>query len=236
LALFLGDDSAEVLNNNGIFLLNAAIKWARGGGSISASMVSSPVGSIDLTAAGIIDWAHWGRNGPSTFDHKAGVTPQKITNVTKIGTGGLSWFADCPTTFSWTDGTPTLNVSNTPTGINTNGAVGNGFEITVPADTTTKTLRVYVGVWFTQGKLEATLSDVSAPAYVKYHIEQQRRIKLWAVHNQLQSCIDRANFENPIHHSDSVFLAERQCGMGSGYIAVGILKKRQHEGFPLVRR
>jgi uncharacterized repeat protein (TIGR01451 family) len=166
LAIFLGDDSAEMLNNNGIFLLNAAIKWARGGGSISGSMVSSPAGSVDLTAAGIIDWAHWGRNGPSTFDHKAGVTPQKISNVTKIGSGGLSWFADCPTTFSWTDGTPTLNVLNTPTGINTNGAVGNGFEITVPADQTTKTLKLYVSVWFTQGKLEATLSDASAPAFV----------------------------------------------------------------------
>jgi uncharacterized repeat protein (TIGR01451 family) len=166
LAIFLGDDSAEVLNNNGIFLLNAAIKWALGGGSISGSMVTSPVGAVNLTAAGIIDWAHWGRNGPSTFDHKAGVTPQKITNITKIGSGGLSWFADCPTNFSWTDGTPTLNVSNTPTGINTNGVVGNGFEITVPADTTTKTLKLYVGVWFTQGKLEATLSDASAPAYL----------------------------------------------------------------------
>jgi hypothetical protein len=129
-------------------------------------MVTSPVGAVNLTAAGIIDWAHWGRNGPSTFDHKAGVTPQKITNITKIGSGGLSWFADCPTNFSWTDGTPTLNVSNTPTGINTNGVVGNGFEITVPADTTTKTLKLYVGVWFTQGKLEATLSDASAPAYL----------------------------------------------------------------------
>ena len=166
LAIFMGDDSAEVLNNNGIFLLNSAIKWTRGGGSISGGMVTSPAGSIDLTAAGIIDWAHWGRNGPSTFDHKAGVTPQKISGVTKIGSGGLSWFADCPTTFSWSDGTPTLNVLNTPTGINTNGAVGNGFEITVPADQTTKTLKLYVGVWFTQGKLEATLSDASAPAFV----------------------------------------------------------------------
>ena len=46
------------------------------------------------------------------------------------------------------------------------GVVGNGFEITVPADTTTKTLKLYVGVWFTQDKLKATLSDASAPAYV----------------------------------------------------------------------
>ena len=165
LALFLGDDSAEVLNNNGIFLLNAAIKWARGGGSINGSMVTSPAGSVDLTAAGGIDWGHWGRNGTTTYDHKANITA-KITNFTKLGSGGWSWFADCPTTFSWSDGTPAQNILNTPTGINTNGVVGNGFEITVPADTNSRTLNMYVGVWFTQGKLEATLSDASAPVYV----------------------------------------------------------------------
>ena len=98
-------------------------------------------------------------------DHKAGVI-QKISNVTKIGSGALNWFADCPTTFTWTDGTPTATINNTPTGINTNGSVGNGFEINIPADRNLKTLKLYLGVWFAQGKLEATLSDGSAPAYV----------------------------------------------------------------------
>ena len=164
LALFLGDDSAEVLNTGGVNLLDAAIKWTRGGGSLSGSRVSSPA-SVDLTATGVLDWAHWGRSGPTSFDHKAGVT-QRITDVTKIGAGGLSWFSDCPTAFSWTNGTPMLSVSNTTTGINTNGVVGNGFEITVPADMNTKTLKLYVGVWFTQGRLEASLSDASAPIYI----------------------------------------------------------------------
>jgi len=165
LALFLYDDTGDALNTNGTALLDAGIKWARGGGSISGSVVTSPVGSINLTSEGSVDWAHWGRNGPSAFDHKVGVT-QKISNVTKIGTGAWNWFNDCPTTFSWSDGTPTLSITNTPTGINTNGVVGNGFEITMPADKTLKTLRLYVGVWYAQGKLEATLSDGSAPAYV----------------------------------------------------------------------
>ena len=89
-----------------------------------------------------------------------------FANMGMTGTSGLSWFADCPTAFSWTDGTPTLSVTSTTTGINTNGSVGNGFEITVPADTNLKTLKLYVGVWYAQGKLEATLSDGSAPAFV----------------------------------------------------------------------
>lgn len=29
-----------------------------------------------------------------------------------------------------------------------------------------RTLKLYVGVWYTQGKLEATLSDGSAPAFI----------------------------------------------------------------------
>jgi len=165
LGLFLYDDTGDSLTSSGTALLDAGIKWARGGGSLTGSIVVSPVGSVNLTSEGTIDWAHWGRNGPTAFNHKANVV-QKIPNVTKIGPGALNWFADCPTTFTWTNGTPTAAITNTPTGINTNGSVGNGFEINVPADRNVKTLKLYVGVWFTQGKLEATLSDGSAPAYV----------------------------------------------------------------------
>lgn len=163
--LYLYDDTAVSFNANGTALLDAAIKWARGGGSMNGSIVTSPVTTVNLTTQGTLDWAHWGRNGPTSFDHKAPVT-QQITNITKIGTGALNWFADCPTAFTWTDGTPTLSVTSSPTGINTNGVVGNGFEITVPADTNLKTLKLYVGVWYAQGKLEATLSDGSAPAFI----------------------------------------------------------------------
>jgi len=165
LGLFLYDDSGDVLNSSGSALLDAGIKWARGGGSLTGSFVISPVGSVNLTSEGSIDWAHWGRNGPTAFDHKANVV-QKIPNVTKVGAGASNWFTDCPTTFTWTDGMPTVSISNTPTGINTNGSVGNGYEISVPADRTTRTLKLYVGVWFTQGKLQATLSDGSAPDFV----------------------------------------------------------------------
>ena len=165
LGLFLYDDTAEVLNSSGIALLDAGIKWARGGGSLSGTFAVSPVGSVNVTSQGTIDWAHWGINGPTAFDHKANVT-QKIPNVTKIGAGASNWFTDCPTTFTWTDGTPTASVTNTPTGINTNGSVGNGYEINIPADRTVRTLKLYVGVWFTQGKLQATLSDGSAPDFI----------------------------------------------------------------------
>lgn len=163
--LFLYDDTAASFNSNGAALLDAAIRWARGGGSISGSTSFSPTGLIDLTSEGLIDWAHWGLTGPTSFNHKASA-PQPISNFTPIGTGAVGWFADNSTTCSWTDGTPTQITSNTANGINVNGAVGNGLQITVPADTNVRTLKLYVGAWYAQGKLEASLSDGSSPTYV----------------------------------------------------------------------
>ena len=71
--MFIYDATAASFNSNGT-ALDAAIRWARGGGSISGSMIVSPAGSINLTNAGVVDWAHCGANGPSSFDHKGGVT------------------------------------------------------------------------------------------------------------------------------------------------------------------
>ena len=45
-------------------------------------------------------------------------------------------------------------------------ALGNGFQITVPADTTQRTLKLYIGLWSAQGRLEVSLSDGSAAPYV----------------------------------------------------------------------
>jgi hypothetical protein len=58
---------------------------------------------------------------------------------------------------------PTASATNTPTGLYKIGT-GTGFQLTLPADTTLRTLRLYVGLWDAQGRLEVTLSDSSAPA------------------------------------------------------------------------
>lgn len=44
--------------------------------------------------------------------------------------------------------------------------VGNGYQFTAPADLTKRTLRIYLGGWRSRSKIEAFLSDNSAPAYV----------------------------------------------------------------------
>ena len=46
--------------------------------------------------------------------------------------------------------------------------VNNGWQITVPAGSIQKTLKIYTSVWSAKGKLEAGLSDGSAPAYTDY--------------------------------------------------------------------
>jgi Tol biopolymer transport system component/subtilisin-like proprotein convertase family protein len=129
------------------------------GGFLATTVTQSPT-SVDLTAQGTLDWAHWGLGSISGFDHKAG-TQQQISNFTRVGKRSVSWFSDNTTSFSWTDGTPTGSVTGTPTGLFISGQ-GNGFEFSVPADSSLKTLKLYVGAWYAQGHLQATLSDQSA--------------------------------------------------------------------------
>jgi hypothetical protein len=111
-----------------------------------------------------VDWAHWGLTSASSFNHKAGVTSQ-ISNFAVVGTGAANRYADNAFGFTWTGGTPTASATNSTTGVYIEG-VGNGFQVTVPADTTQRTLTVYVDSYHAQGKMVAHLSDASSPDYV----------------------------------------------------------------------
>ena len=139
-------------------------------GSLSGSLASTS-GTIDLTAVGSTDWCHWGLSTSTSFDHKSGVS-QQISNYVKLGGATVIRLADNPTSFSWSNGTPTATATNTRTGIRVQG-LNNGFQITVPADLATRTLRLYVGLWRAQAKLEATLSDGSASTYLNTNFFNQ---------------------------------------------------------------
>ena len=60
---------------------------------------------------------------------------------------------------------PAASATNSATGVFISGA-NNGFQITVPAGAISRTLKVYVGAWHTQGRLVAHLSDGRAADYV----------------------------------------------------------------------
>ena len=147
-----------------LILLHQEPSWAQGssGGSLVGSL-ATPVSPVNLTSEGTSDWAHWGLNDTKSFDHKAGVTPQ-ISNYILLGTTSVATFDDNLTAFTWSDGTPTTSAINTQTGVYVKG-LSKGFQITLPADTTSRTLRIYLGLFRAQGKLVATLSDESAPDF-----------------------------------------------------------------------
>jgi hypothetical protein len=132
-----------------------------GAGMLNGS-VAIPPGGVDLTAEGTLDWVHWGLTNATNVNRKFGV-PARI-NMTTIGTNALQRYADNFTGYGWSDGTPTTNASGTQTGVFLFGMT-NGFQLSVPADTAPKTLKVYVGLYGGSGKFQAWLSDFSAPAF-----------------------------------------------------------------------
>jgi len=132
-------------------------------GSLAGS-VATPSGTQTLSTLGTLDWAHWGLTSASGFDHKSGVTSE-ISNYTVVGTGPANQYGDNAFGYTWTGGTPTASATNTTTGVYITG-VGNGLQITAPADTTQRTLTVYVDAYNAQGKVVAHLSDISSPDYV----------------------------------------------------------------------
>lgn len=126
---------------------------------------STPSGVQNLTLLGTSDWAHWGLYSSTSFDHKATGASQ-ISNYTVVNgdPGSAAAFSGVPAGFSWTDGTPDGAISDTTSGVYISGA-GKGFRISLPADTTARTVTLYAGVFATTGKMVAHLSDGSAPDY-----------------------------------------------------------------------
>jgi len=182
----LGEDTTSPFNHSennvppGIFVLTARATDSQrassdsepveifvngSGGSLAGSLTvpTALPASVNLTVEGSRDWTHWGLATNNIFNHKAAVIPQ-ISDFTKIGPNPAEVYADNYTGYSWSDGTPTASANNATKGVYTTGLT-NGFEITVPADATSRTLKVYVGLYGAQGNFQAWLSDYSGPAY-----------------------------------------------------------------------
>ncbi len=134
------------------------------GGALSGT-VGTPASTVNLTAEGTGDWTHWGLVASTSYNHKAAVS-QQIGNFTKIGTNEVQRYADNLTGYRWSDGTPTASVpTNSHTGVFTFGE-NDGFALALPADTTIRTAKVYVGLYGAVGNFQAWLSDFSARAYI----------------------------------------------------------------------
>ncbi len=151
------------------------------GGSILGSLATTG-GSVNLSTVGSEDWAIWGYAGGGTSTSLApdvrktgGSAIDDLTDIqfTPAPRRGIGQFpAENPFTFDWTGGFPVTAATGARGGLQHDGqptppgTINDGFSFTVPADMTTRTLRVYVSAHWATGRLTATLSDGSAPAYV----------------------------------------------------------------------
>ena len=170
-------DRFHLRNGNGnecfVARLISALMFLHGamlaqGAALNGSFATVPAASVvNLTTQGRIDWVHWGLYTETSLDRKAGVAPQISDFALLDATNGFAFayqFGDNANGYSWNDGTPTPAVTNTTTGVWSYGTplIGSGFKITAPADTATRTVKVYVGAFKARGQLEAHLSDGSA--------------------------------------------------------------------------
>src|SRR4051812_46915267 len=131
-------------------------------GILSGYFLQPGITNINLTTEGTRDWAHWGLATASDFNRK-NIANQSITNFTLIG-GPAGRVPTNQISFNWSDGTPTISGATVTSGVFVTN-VADGFHITMPADTTARRLRLYVGASAGQGELLASLSDTNAPDY-----------------------------------------------------------------------
>ncbi len=126
-----------------------------------AGALGSISGPQDLTQLGLDDWEHW--TSASAPNHKLSGGKQ-IYYYNTIGGATVHDDSAAPMSFSWSDGIATDNATNIRSEITLAGQ-GHGFQIAAPADTRERILSVYVGIRNAQGKIQAQLSDGSAPDY-----------------------------------------------------------------------
>jgi hypothetical protein len=115
---------------------------------------------VNLSGEGSRDWVHWGEQSTFSLERRADGDFQILEGAP---TAPRFRHGFSKQLFSWNGGSPVANSDGTPTGIRTCGK-GNGFTISAPAGTSTRTLRLYVGALAGRGKLTAKLSVGSASA------------------------------------------------------------------------
>ena len=128
-------------------------------GSVKISRSDVP-DRVDLTAEGSRDWVHWGEQSTFSLERRK---DGDFAILEGPPTAPRFRHGFSPQVFSWREGSPVDHSDGTPTGIRTCGK-GNGFTISAPSSTSSRTLRVYVGALASRGKLAAKLSTGGASA------------------------------------------------------------------------
>jgi hypothetical protein len=114
-----------------------------------------PVAStVDLDSEGTVDWVHWGEQGRFSLERDRGGDFAILE-----GTPGepRQRHTASPERFTWTGGEPMASSSGVASGIRTCGD-GNGFTLSAPATTASRTLKLYLGAINARGSLRLQLS------------------------------------------------------------------------------
>src|SRR5262249_13584875 len=128
-------------------------------GSSLSGTVMVPTSPVDLTTEGTVDWRHWGLDGMT--DSKTGAG-NRISDFTLIGNGTTS-SPQRGLLFNWADGSGSrMSVTGAPYAYAVAGT-GDGFEVTVTAEATTRTLAFYVSGDNDTGLFTASLLDGCVP-------------------------------------------------------------------------
>jgi hypothetical protein len=118
-----------------------------------------------LDTIGTLDWTHWGDTPftPAAINRKAGVTA-KISNYANVGTGTRVVYTNDARMLYWTGGTPIASSTSNVKGVYCVD-LNQGFQITVPADTTERKLYLYLGGVGSAGTLTARASSSTTDDY-----------------------------------------------------------------------
>ncbi|HTI97983.1 MAG TPA: hypothetical protein VL527_03690 [Dongiaceae bacterium] len=158
--------TARAMNDQGLTVTSAPVTVyvTSGGGTLLAGYAMPPA-TADLSAEGPLDWVHWGLTTASSVDRRSGTAP-RISDLTLIApkSAKLNQYGDNGTGYTWTNGIPTGAATNSTTGVFLDG-LDNGFSITVPATNELLRLKVFVGLYGAQGRLDAWLGDGSVPPF-----------------------------------------------------------------------
>ncbi|SHJ13838.1 Fibronectin type III domain-containing protein [Clostridium cavendishii DSM 21758] len=135
------------------------------GGDIEMK-VDAPEPVVDLTKEGTLDWIRAGKVQNIRVERKAN-TKNYIT-LDSLQKNAISIFKDSPINFIWSDGTNETKCDESRYGLVFNGedksleGKGDGYLLTVPADTKERVLRIYTSVYKAKASISAYLSDNSA--------------------------------------------------------------------------
>ena len=123
--------------------------------------INDSPGLVNLSDPANTDWVAWGATGSISATRKSGAN--LISDFSALNGASVSADLFSFVQFSWTGGVPIASETADTPEVRVGGAGSPGFQITVPADTTVKTLNIFAGVNGT-AELDASISDGSSAA------------------------------------------------------------------------